>query len=59
VEVAMVAALVAAGVHGPHAVTAVLVYRAISLKGAGTIFALLYRYVHERRRRTPQPVNQE
>jgi hypothetical protein len=55
----MVAALVAAGVHGPHAVTAVLVYRAISLKGAGTIFALLYRYVHQRRQRTPQPMNQE
>ena len=58
-EVAMVAALVAAGVHGPHAVTAVLVYRAISLKGAGTIFALLYRYVHQHRQRTPQPMNQE
>jgi hypothetical protein len=48
----MVAALVAAGVHGPHAV---LVYR----KGAGTIFALLYRYVHQHRQRTPQPMNQE
>jgi putative heme transporter len=59
VEVAMVAALVAAGVHGPHAVTAVLVYRAISLKGAVTIFALLYRYARQRRQRTPQPMNQE
>jgi hypothetical protein len=55
----MVAALVAAGVHGPHAITAVLVYRAISLKGAGTIFALLYHYVHQRRQRAPQPMNQE
>ena len=52
----MVAALVAAGVHGPHAV---LVYRAIPPKGAGTIFALLYRYVHQHRQRTPQPMNQE
>lgn len=52
VEVAMMAVLVAAGVHGPHAVTAVLVYRVISLKGAVTIFALLYRYVHQRRQRT-------
>ena len=34
VEVAMVAALTIAGVNGPHAVTAILVYRAISLKGA-------------------------
>ncbi len=59
VEVAMVAALVAAGIHGPHAVTAVLIYRAISLKGAVTIFALLYRYVHQRRQRTPQPMNQQ
>jgi putative heme transporter len=54
VEVTMVAALVAAGVHGPHAITAVLVYRAISLKGAVTIAALLYRYVHKRRRRTQE-----
>jgi putative heme transporter len=52
VEVAMVAALAAAGVKGSHAVTAILVYRAISLKGAVTIWALLYRYVQQRRRRT-------
>jgi hypothetical protein len=31
----------------------------ISLKGAVTIFALLYRYVHQRRQRAPQPMNQE
>jgi putative heme transporter len=54
VELAMVAALTAAGVNGPHAITAILVYRAISLKGAVTIWALLYRYLHQRRRRTPQ-----
>jgi hypothetical protein len=52
VEVAMVAALAAAGVKGSHAVTAILVYRAISLKGAVTIWALLYRHVYQRRRRT-------
>lgn len=52
VEVSMVAALAAAGVRGSHAVTAVLVYRAISLKGAVTIWALLYRYVYHRKRRT-------
>ena len=52
VEVAMVAALAAAGVRGSHAVTAVLVYRAISLKGAVTIWALLYRYFYQRGRRT-------
>jgi uncharacterized membrane protein YbhN (UPF0104 family) len=39
VEVTMVAALVAAGVHGPHAIT---------------IVALLYRYLHDRRHRSPQ-----
>ncbi len=37
---------------GSHAVTAILVYRAISLKGAVTIWALLYRHVYQRRRRT-------
>jgi hypothetical protein len=50
----MVAALVAAGVHGPHAITAVLVYWAISLKGAVTILALFYRYLHDRRQRVLQ-----
>jgi putative heme transporter len=54
VEVAMVAALTAVGVNGSHAITAVLVYRAISLKGAVTIWALLYRYVHQRRQRAPE-----
>jgi uncharacterized membrane protein YbhN (UPF0104 family) len=52
VEVAMVAALTAAEVGGSHAVTAILVYRVISLKGTVTIWALLYRYVYQRQRRT-------
>lgn len=51
VEAAMVAALTAAGVINSHAVTAIVVYRAISLKGAVTIWALLYRYLRQRRRR--------
>jgi putative heme transporter len=50
VEVAMVAAMAATGVDGPHAITAVLVYRAITLKGAVTILALLYRRIQQRRR---------
>ncbi len=50
VEVAMVATLTAAGARGSHAVTAILVYRLITLKGTVTIWALLYRYVHQRRR---------
>ncbi len=50
----MMAALIAAGVNGPHAVTAVLVYRAISLKRAVSTWALLYRYVRQRRRCTPE-----
>jgi putative heme transporter len=52
VEVAMVAVLAAAGIKGSLAVTAVLVYRVISLKGAVTIWALFYRYVYQRGRRT-------
>jgi putative heme transporter len=48
VEVAMAAALTAAGVTGSHAITAILVYRAISLKGGGTIWALLYHHVRQR-----------
>jgi putative heme transporter len=56
VEVAMAAALTAAGVKGSHSITAILVYRVITLKGTGTIWALLYRYVHQRRRRhIPEP----
>jgi len=54
VEVAMVAALTAAGVKGSHAVTAILVYRVITLKGTATIWALLYRYVYQHRRRVPE-----
>jgi uncharacterized membrane protein YbhN (UPF0104 family) len=51
VEVAMVAALAAVGVKGPHAITAVLVYRVISLKGAVSLWAVLYRQLHRRRLR--------
>ena len=39
VEVAMAAAMTAAGAEGSHVVTAILVYRAISPKGAVTIWA--------------------
>jgi hypothetical protein len=35
VEIAMVAAMAGAGARGSYAITAVLVYRAISLKGGG------------------------
>jgi putative heme transporter len=51
VEVAMVAALAAAGVKGSHAVTAVLVYRAMTLKFGVTLWALIYHYLHGRRQR--------
>jgi uncharacterized protein (TIRG00374 family) len=50
VEIAMVVALAGAGVRGSYAITAVLVYRAISLKGTGTLWAALYRYVFKRGR---------
>jgi putative heme transporter len=50
VEIAMVAAMAGAGARGSYAITAVLVYRAISLKGAGTLWAALYRYVFKRGR---------
>ncbi len=51
VEIAMVAALAAAGVKGSHAVTAVLVYRAMTLKFGVTLWALIYHYLHGRRQR--------
>jgi putative heme transporter len=50
VEIAMVAALAGAAVRGSYAITAVLVYRGISLKGTGTLWAALYRYVFKRGR---------
>jgi uncharacterized protein (TIRG00374 family) len=53
VEIAMVAALAGAGARGSYAITAVLIYRAISLKGTGTLWAALYRYVFKRGRGTP------
>jgi putative heme transporter len=54
VEVAMAAALTAAGVTGSHAITAILVYRAITLKGSGTLWALLYHHLLQRRRHIPE-----
>jgi putative heme transporter len=54
VEVAMAAALTAAGVKGTHAITGILVYRAITLKGSGTIWALLYHHIHQRGRHLPE-----
>jgi putative heme transporter len=53
VEVAMAAALTAAGVKGSHAITAILVYRVTTFKGAGTIWALLNHHLQQRRRRVP------
>jgi putative heme transporter len=53
VEVAMVAAMAAVGVKGAHAITAVLVYRIISLKGAGGVWAVAYEYLNRRRPPTP------
>jgi putative heme transporter len=51
VEVAIVAAMAAVGIKGAPAITAVLVYRIISLKGAGSLCAVGYEYVDGRRRR--------
>ncbi len=44
VEVAMAAALTAAGVKGSHAITAILVYRVTTFKGIGTLGSLLYHH---------------
>jgi putative heme transporter len=52
VEIAMVAVMAGLGVKGPEAITAVLVYRAITLKGAGSLCALVYAKLHRRRQRT-------
>ena len=49
VEVAMVAAMAAVGVKDPSAITAVLVYRVISLKGAVSLWAVIYSYIKQRR----------
>lgn len=55
VEVAMAAALTAAGVKGSHAITAILVYRITTFKGAGTLVALVNHRIQQRRRRIPAP----
>ncbi len=57
VELAMVAAMAGVGVKGAGAIAAVLVYRVIFLKGAGSLAAYVYATVHrhwtaQRRRRT-------
>lgn len=52
VEIAMVASLAAVGVRGPSAITAILVYRVISLKGAVSLWAVLYGYAQRRRMAT-------
>jgi putative heme transporter len=49
VEVAMAAALTAAGVKGSHAITAILVYRITTFKGAGTLLALINHRLQRRR----------
>jgi putative heme transporter len=51
VEIAMVAALAGVGVRGPEAITAVLVYRAVTLKLGGTVVAYIYATLHRRRQR--------
>ncbi|HEY1919686.1 MAG TPA: lysylphosphatidylglycerol synthase transmembrane domain-containing protein [Streptosporangiaceae bacterium] len=54
VEVAMAAALTAAGVKGSHAITAILVYRVTTFKGLGTLGSVLYHRINHRRRRIPE-----
>jgi putative heme transporter len=49
VEIAMVAALSAVGAKGPSAITAVLVYRVIALKGAVSLWAVLYSWLRRPR----------
>ncbi len=41
----MVAAMAAVGVKDPSAITAVLLYRIISLKGAVSLWAVMYSYI--------------
>ena len=54
VEIAMVAGMAAVGVRGPAAITTILVYRIISLKGAVSLWAVLYGYIQRRRARSPK-----
>jgi uncharacterized membrane protein YbhN (UPF0104 family) len=49
VEVAMVAALAAVGVKDSSLITAVLLYRIISLKGAVSLWAVMYSVIERRR----------
>lgn len=52
VEVTMVAALAAIGVRGPDAILAVLVYRLITFKVLGSLWAVIYEFI-DRHRRPP------
>jgi putative heme transporter len=54
VEVAMAAALTAAGVKGSHAITAILIYRVITLKLGFTVWAWLYHHIRMRRQRVTE-----
>lgn len=55
VEIAMIASLRAAGADSVLAVTAVVLYRVISLKGAVTVWALYYHW-REARRQSPAAI---
>jgi uncharacterized membrane protein YbhN (UPF0104 family) len=44
-EVALVAAFAAAGIRGPSAIAAVLIYRIISLKAAVSIWVLVHQWL--------------
>jgi hypothetical protein len=50
VEVTMVAFMAAVGIKGAHAITTVLVYRIMSLRGAGSPWAAAYEYLDRRKR---------
>jgi uncharacterized membrane protein YbhN (UPF0104 family) len=45
-EIALVAAFAAAGFRGPSVIAAVLIYRIISLKGAVSVWAFVYQWLH-------------
>jgi uncharacterized protein (TIRG00374 family) len=55
VEIAMVASMAAVGVRDSSVITAVLVYRIISLKGAVSLWAVVYSGMKHRRLRAGDP----
>lgn len=55
VEIALVAAMAAVGVKDPSVVTAILVYRIISLKGAVSLWAVVYSGMKRRRLGSDRP----